>query len=154
MSDHFGTAYLEDLQVVDREDISLPRRQITKAATKSFISHATAMDWDIFECEEDDQKYYHNVLHKIETIVDLAFPLKISKPKISKVTPWFLASQRVWLNKENYTQNIGENLLQKMRKITKSIGKFSRGFTEMPNPTIIPKNSTNMQMMSKRPGEF
>ena len=90
LSDHFGTAYLEDIQVVDQENILIPRRHITKAATQSFIKHATEVDWDIYECEEDDQKYYHNVLHKIETIVDLAFPMTISKPKFSKVTPpWF-----------------------------------------------------------------
>ena len=68
----------------------IPGRKITKEATKDFISLATSIDWDIFENEADDQKYYTGVLDKIEKIVDEAFPIRIAVPKVSKITPpWF-----------------------------------------------------------------
>ena len=90
LSDHFGTAYLEDVDVSEKKGNPIPRRKITKEATKDFISLATSVDWDSFESEADDQKYYTGVLSKIENIVDSAFPITFSVSKVSKITPpWF-----------------------------------------------------------------
>ena len=90
LSDHFGTAYLEDVDVSEKMSNPIPRRKITKEATKDFISLATSIDWDSFEKETDDQKYYTGILDKIENIVDEAFPIGFAVPKVSKITPpWF-----------------------------------------------------------------
>ena len=90
LSDHFGTAYLEDVDVSEKMSNPIPRRKITKEATKDFISLATSIDWDSFEKETDDQKYYTGILDKIENIVDEAFPIRVAVPKVSKITPpWF-----------------------------------------------------------------
>ena len=90
LSDHFGTAYVENVEVVDNESCSIPLRKITKAATRQFIDQAGVVDWDEFEEEEDDQKYYQNILNKIGDLVDNSFPLQISKPSKAKILPpWF-----------------------------------------------------------------
>ena len=51
---------------------------------------ATAVDWDSFESEIDDQKYYEKVLNKIDQLADDAFPIQACVPKATKITPpWF-----------------------------------------------------------------
>ena len=90
LSDHFGTAYVEHIEVVHNKASAVPVRKITKAATRKFIDQVNAVDWDEFEKEEDDQKYYHNVLKKIGESVESSFPLKLSKPFKAKILPpWF-----------------------------------------------------------------
>ena len=90
LSDHFGIAYIENLQVSERIAGPVFRRKITKEATSTFSKLAASVDWDVFETENDDQKYYANVLGKIDLLVDDAFPLQTVVPKSSRVTPpWF-----------------------------------------------------------------
>ena len=90
LSDHFGTAYVENIEVIDNESCSIPVRKITNAATRKFIDTVNAVDWDEFEEEENDQKYYNNILNKIGESVEIAFPIKMSKPNKSKILPpWF-----------------------------------------------------------------
>ena len=90
LSDHFGIAYIENLQVSKRIAGPVFRRKITKEATSTFSKLAASVDWDVFETENDDQKYYANVLGKIDLLVDDAFPLQTVVPKSSKITPpWF-----------------------------------------------------------------
>ena len=90
ISDHFGTAYIENLQVSKRKAGPIQRREITKEATSIFSKMAASVDWDVFETENDDQKYYSNVLGKIDQLVGDAFPLQNVVPKSSRITPpWF-----------------------------------------------------------------
>ena len=90
LSDHFGTAYIEDIQVSNKITNSVPRRKITKEAKKEFIKLAADVDWDSFESEIDDQKYFKNVLNKIDQLTDEAFPIQVCATKLSKITPpWF-----------------------------------------------------------------
>ena len=89
LSDHYGTVYMEDLQVPVRRTSSTLMRRITKSSTRHFIDLATTVDWDIYETEDDDQKYYQDLLDKIETMVDTAYPLKLCKSiKRRVVPPW------------------------------------------------------------------
>ena len=89
LSDHYGTVYMEDLQVPVKRTSSTLMRHITKSSTRHFIDLATSVDWDIYEPEEDDQKYYQDILDQIETLVDTAYPLKPSKTiKRRVVPPW------------------------------------------------------------------
>ena len=89
LSDHYGTVYMEDLQVPVKRTSSTLVRRITKSSTKHFIDLATSVDWDMFENEDDDQKYYQDILGKIETLVNTAYPLKPSKSlKRRVVPPW------------------------------------------------------------------
>ena len=90
ISDHFGTAYIENLQVSKRKAGPIQRREITKEATSIFSKMAASVDWDVFATENDDQKYYSNVLGKIDQLVGDAFPLQNVVPKSSRITPpWF-----------------------------------------------------------------
>lgn len=90
LSDHFGIAYIENLQVSKRIAGPVFRRKITKEATSTFSKLAASVDWDVFETENDDQKYYANVLGKIDLLVDDAFPPQTVVPKSSRITPpWF-----------------------------------------------------------------
>merc|ERR1711951_42211 len=80
---------MEDLQVPVKSTSSTLMRRITKSSTRHFIDLATSVDWDIYEPEEDDQKYYQDILDQIETLVDTAYPLKPSKTiKRRVVPPW------------------------------------------------------------------
>ena len=89
LSDHYGTVYMEDLQVPVKRTSSTLMRQITKSSTRHFIDLATSVDWDIYETENDDQEYYQDILDKIETLVDTAYPLKPCKSiKRRVVPPW------------------------------------------------------------------
>ena len=90
LSDHFGTAYVEDIQISNKISNPILKRKITKEAKQDFIKLATAVDWDSFESETDDQKYYEQVLNKIDQLADDAFPIQVCVPKVSKITPpWF-----------------------------------------------------------------
>ena len=90
LSDHFGTAYVEDIEVACDKNFKIPTRKITKDATKKFADTVNAVNWDEFEKEEDDQKYYENILKKIGESVDNSFPVKMSQPnKARMLPPWF-----------------------------------------------------------------
>ena len=90
LSDHFGTAYTEDLQIMKNKESLIPIRKITKHATQVFIEQANAVNWDAFENEEHDQTYYQKILNSIHQAVNKAFPLKLSKPSKVKISPpWF-----------------------------------------------------------------
>ena len=95
LSDHFGTFYLEDRQVPDRGESTTWTRRITKANTRNFIDLATSVDWDVYEKEQDDQRYYQVVLEKIETMVNTAFPLKSSKPSKKRTLPAWMTGALV-----------------------------------------------------------
>ena len=92
LSDHYGTVYMEDLQVPLRRTSSTLTRRITKCSTRHFIDLATSVDWDNFEAEDDDQKYYQGILGKIETLVDTAYPLKQSNSVKRRVVPPWMSS--------------------------------------------------------------
>ena len=92
LSDHYGTVYMEDLQVPLRRTSSTLTRRITKCSTRHFIDLATSVDWDNFEAEDDDQKYYQGILDKIETLVDTAYPLKQSNSVKRRVVPPWMSS--------------------------------------------------------------
>ena len=90
LSDHFGTAYVEDLQVVKNLNVPFLARKITESSTKKFINLANQVNWDIFEHETNNKVYYQGVLNKIDYLVDEAFPLQLVKPNKVKITPpWF-----------------------------------------------------------------
>ena len=90
LSDHFGTGYTEDLQIVTNREGLIPCRKITKNATRVFTDQANTVNWDEFESEESDQNYYQNVLNRIHIIVNRAYPIQLSKPSKVKITPpWF-----------------------------------------------------------------
>ena len=90
LSDHFGTAYVENMQIVPNKETLMPTRKITKKATQVFVSQANSVNWDSFGKNENDQKYYENVLNKIELMVNDAFPIKITKSSKVKVSPpWY-----------------------------------------------------------------
>ena len=61
LSDHFGTGYVEKIQIVQNKECILPNRKITKDATRTFVEQANTVSLNQFEIEEDDQKYYQNV---------------------------------------------------------------------------------------------
>ena len=90
LSDHFGTAYTEDLQILAKKESLVPCRKITQNATGVFIEQASAVNWDEFEIEEDNKTYYQNLLNKIQDTVNKAYPIKLSKPSKVKISPtWF-----------------------------------------------------------------
>ena len=100
LSDHYGTVYMEDLQVPVKRTSSTLTRRITKSTTRHFIDLAKSVDWDIFETEEDDDKYYQDILDKIETLVDAAYPLKPSKNIKRRVLPPWMSGALLGSSKE------------------------------------------------------
>ena len=47
ISDHFGTIYIEDLQVVGKATSPIPTRKITQNATRNFIDQSQTVDRNI-----------------------------------------------------------------------------------------------------------
>ena len=70
LSDHFGTAYTEDLQIVKNKESLIPSRKITNNAIKVFTEQANLVNWDEFKHEEDDQIFYPNILTNIYNLVN------------------------------------------------------------------------------------
>ena len=66
LSGHFGTWYIENMQIAKNKETSLHSRKITKNATQAFINQANSVNWDYFGRDDNDQMYYQNVLNKIE----------------------------------------------------------------------------------------
>ena len=132
LSDHFGTFYLEDRQVPDRGDSTTWTRRITKANTRNFIDLATSVDWDVYEKEQDDQRYYQAVLEKIETMVNTAYPLKPSKPSKKRTLPAWMTGALVESSKvkrklyRKFKQNPSEGNEKVYREYCKVYQRTSR----------------------------
>ena len=146
ISDHFGTAYIENLQVSKRKAGPIQRREITKEATSIFSKMAASVDWDVFETENDDQKYYSNVLGKIDQLVGDAFPLQNVVPELLHLG-FQKASQNRQNTKGNYLRSPRKIPPLKMLKITKTIKSISNEFSEKQKLTFTTSNLINMHVM-------
>ena len=65
LSDNFGAAYVEDLQVVKNPSIPFLVRKITQSSTKKIINLANQVNWDVLEHETNNKVQYQRVLNKV-----------------------------------------------------------------------------------------